>query len=552
MADAIISYGPKIGLINNAAIGEDYYDQFRPFLRGFDALVQASVISTLATPPSSPNDGDAYIVQSGTGIWATHNNHIAVWSAQVTQAGTDVLTPGWDYYVPKAGWIVYDTSTSCWSFFNGTAWTEILELSSSEDVSLLSPGSISIGATVGVNIWAGSGGVGIANDEGWGMVLQNNHGFMTIDQFGDGGLIIDNNAGGFTFDNEGGMTIANESGDITIDNDAGGFTFDNANGITVYNDAGGINLYTDAMLLVTNPNGESTADIGTINIIAQGSGGATPTGGEFQVNATGGYYFYQDGSPTNCSFNVYPYSYFYNQITTTAPIISGAPVGCLELSLGQTTLTSSQNINTTTTFADATTGALTLTLPDASVGMTSTYPVNPNSPSDPPFVLTLPAGWVQIIKKIDATSNTVTLVSANNNNPPFASLGQTFDGASTFVLAKQNDFVMLQSDGTNWRVIGGSHSTLTARTTSTTVVSTRTTYDATTAPIVATLPAAAAVQAGANYIIKKIDASVNAVTATPAGSDLIDGQTSYALSAQYKYVSLFSDGVSNWYIDGSN
>jgi Cu/Ag efflux protein CusF len=184
--------------------------------------------------------------------------------------------------------------------------------------------------------------------------------------------------------------------------------------------------------------------------------------------------------------------------------------------------------------------------------MTSTYPVDPNSPSDPPFVLTLPAGWVQIIKKIDATSNTVTLVSANNNNPPFASLGQTFDGASTFVLAKQNDFVMLQSDGANWRVIGGSHSTLTARTTSTTVVSTRTTYDATTAPIVATLPAAAAVQAGANYIIKKIDASVNAVTVTPAGSDLIDGQTSYALSAQYKYVSLFSDGVSNWYIDGNN
>ena len=50
MAQATISYGSKLGLLNNAAISEVYYDQFRPFLRGVDALVQASVLSRMSTP----------------------------------------------------------------------------------------------------------------------------------------------------------------------------------------------------------------------------------------------------------------------------------------------------------------------------------------------------------------------------------------------------------------------------------------------------------------------------------------------------------------------
>ena len=117
MSNAIISYGPKLGLLNNATIGEVYYDQFRPFLRGMDALVQISAISFAATPPVSPSNGDTYIIsddgESGPqGEWAGKLNQIAVYSTQITEHGNNTLTPGWEYYIPNPGWIafVYDRS----------------------------------------------------------------------------------------------------------------------------------------------------------------------------------------------------------------------------------------------------------------------------------------------------------------------------------------------------------------------------------------------------------------------------------------------------------
>ena len=42
-------------------------------------------------------------------------------------------------------------------------------------------------------------------------------------------------------------------------------------------------------------------------------------------------------------------------------------------------------------------------------------------------------------------------------------------------------------------------------------------------------------------IIKKKDSSINAVTVTRAGSDTIDGNTTYALSSQYDTVMLCDD-----------
>jgi hypothetical protein len=67
MANAQISFGPKTGLLNNAAIGEIYFDQLRPFLRGTDALVQANALSaSVTTPPSTPVNGDAYVLLGTT------------------------------------------------------------------------------------------------------------------------------------------------------------------------------------------------------------------------------------------------------------------------------------------------------------------------------------------------------------------------------------------------------------------------------------------------------------------------------------------------------
>ncbi len=67
-----------------------------------------------------------------------------------------------------------------------------------------------------------------------------------------------------------------------------------------------------------------------------------------------------------------------------------------------------------------------------------------------------------------------------------------------------------------------------------------------------TLPAANSVAVGFEYLIKKTDNNSNAITVTPLGSDTIEGAASYALSAQYKYIRLISDGTGIWYNTGSN
>lgn len=65
-----------------------------------------------------------------------------------------------------------------------------------------------------------------------------------------------------------------------------------------------------------------------------------------------------------------------------------------------------------------------------------------------------------------------------------------------------------------------------------------------------TLPSAATVT-GKQLKIKKTDASANAVTVTPSGSQKIDGAANYSLATQNKLVCIVSDG-SNWFIVANN
>ncbi|MFM9793305.1 right-handed parallel beta-helix repeat-containing protein [Streptomyces turgidiscabies] len=65
-----------------------------------------------------------------------------------------------------------------------------------------------------------------------------------------------------------------------------------------------------------------------------------------------------------------------------------------------------------------------------------------------------------------------------------------------------------------------------------------------------TLPTAVGI-AGRSYTLKKIDASGNAVTVATTSSQTIDASTTYSLAAQYKYVTVVSDGA-NWLIVGNN
>lgn len=70
--------------------------------------------------------------------------------------------------------------------------------------------------------------------------------------------------------------------------------------------------------------------------------------------------------------------------------------------------------------------------------------------------------------------------------------------------------------------------------------------DASTGPIIVTLPVASG-NSGRQYIIKKIDSSANTVTVNGDGSELIDGDLTAVITSQYESVSIVCD-ASNWHI----
>lgn len=70
--------------------------------------------------------------------------------------------------------------------------------------------------------------------------------------------------------------------------------------------------------------------------------------------------------------------------------------------------------------------------------------------------------------------------------------------------------------------------------------------DATAGGITVRLPNANIVQRGHEFVIKKIDSSINTVVAQPAGGAFIDGKASKTLTTQYQSITIRSDG-SNWY-----
>jgi len=76
------------------------------------------------------------------------------------------------------------------------------------------------------------------------------------------------------------------------------------------------------------------------------------------------------------------------------------------------------------------------------------------------------------------------------------------------------------------------------------------TGDAASSAFTITLPTAVGFT-GLTYTIKRINSGGNAVTVGTTSSQTIDGITTYALSAQYKYVKVVSDGA-NWIIVGNN
>ncbi|WP_143206208.1 hypothetical protein [Singulisphaera sp. GP187] len=129
-------------------------------------------------------------------------------------------------------------------------------------------------------------------------------------------------------------------------------------------------------------------------------------------------------------------------------------------------------------------------------------------------------------------------------------------GLVELMSAGGNDPRTWTPSGYSFKVSGGFASGInaTAKTTAYTLTTSDSTIlgNATGGAFAVTLPAANAVPAGRLFTVKKTDASANAVTLTRAGADLIDGAATYALASQWKYATIQSDGVSNWYVVANN
>lgn len=115
-----VNLGPKIPIMVSAASGDTYLTQGNAMLRALQPLLVANVINiTTTTPPTTPSNGDTYIVAAGaTDAWAGYAQSIAYWS-------TDNLnTPSgeWEFYTPVKGWIVGNQADGAAYIFGGAVW----------------------------------------------------------------------------------------------------------------------------------------------------------------------------------------------------------------------------------------------------------------------------------------------------------------------------------------------------------------------------------------------------------------------------------------------
>lgn len=101
---------PGLGLYAFWTLGSSgWKDQNDGNLRVLSALVQASVLSFVASVPGSPTNGDRHVITSGA-----EENNIAVRD-----------NGAWAYIVPGPGFLVYNIADATFWTFDGATWAEL-------------------------------------------------------------------------------------------------------------------------------------------------------------------------------------------------------------------------------------------------------------------------------------------------------------------------------------------------------------------------------------------------------------------------------------------
>ncbi|MDR3425301.1 MAG: DUF2793 domain-containing protein [Alphaproteobacteria bacterium] len=104
-------------------------------LNDLDFLAKTSVIdTTIATPPASPNTGDAYIIAaSPTGAWTGFANCVAGYYG------------GWSIKTPVAGWTAWTRGGNRVLYYTGSAWA-LLTTPKIDGTVVWNPGAIATSA----------------------------------------------------------------------------------------------------------------------------------------------------------------------------------------------------------------------------------------------------------------------------------------------------------------------------------------------------------------------------------------------------------------------
>lgn len=115
-------------------------------LNDLDGLAQLSVIDrTLATPPSSPSEGAAYIVAaSPTGAWSGYANYVALYFS------------GWKFKAPQTGWRAFDRNADKVVYYTGSAW-KTLNAPCWDGTATWNPGAIASGSGLTSSVFTVSG-----------------------------------------------------------------------------------------------------------------------------------------------------------------------------------------------------------------------------------------------------------------------------------------------------------------------------------------------------------------------------------------------------------
>jgi len=93
-----------------------------------DALIATTILDRdLSTPPSTPGDGDTYLVKAtGTGEWTGQDNKLAY-----------AIDGGWRFYVPFEGLAAYVADEAKLIFYNGSAWADFASVVPLENLPML-------------------------------------------------------------------------------------------------------------------------------------------------------------------------------------------------------------------------------------------------------------------------------------------------------------------------------------------------------------------------------------------------------------------------------